>query len=514
MSESSHLKQAGAVGLLEHFTIRDGLPDMKIESVFEDSRGTMWFGTHDRGVVCYEGDEFRSYSRRDGLAGDGVYSICEDDEGTVFLGTNQGVTRYDGRSFEVMQTDAAYRFLWGSCVDREGFLWFGLERVSGQPAAACRWDGVTLEPIYLSDETSDQGQSVHQIVQDDRGLLWFGGDGLHCLDDGEANDCSFVSRQVGTVFNLLVRGNGDLWICSENGLFSWDHRELLDLTPGVELGFVAIGEGPSGNVLLTTYDGQLVEWESGEFTCLLQTDATFWRGLHLDRVGRLWMGTYGTGLYCYDTIRVQVFEKIGGRKSGPVLSLAEDGRGDLWLATRNGVAGFDGQMVRALPGTELLGDSEVSSLLIDSRGRSWIGTMAGQLFVLESDRQLLIYSVSDTEGVTIANLREDLSGRIWFGFRHGTGFGCWDEDHGVKIFRSDSTAAFPSKIGALEVGSGGAVWLGSGSPGEWDGLCKFDGETFEAVDGISGCSILALCEDDDGTLWVGTSEGLYVVMVD
>ena len=46
--------------ILEHFTVQDGLPDMKIESIFEDSRGVLWFGTHDRGIVRYEGNEMVS----------------------------------------------------------------------------------------------------------------------------------------------------------------------------------------------------------------------------------------------------------------------------------------------------------------------------------------------------------------------------------------------------------------------------------------------------------------------
>ena len=329
------------------------------------------------------------------------------------------------------------------------------------------------------------------------------------VDEAGSSARGLSPLRLGTVFNLLVRSNGHLWICSENGLFSWDHEQLTDLTPGVELGFVAITEDPSGKVLLTTYDGQLVEWDRGNFTSILQADATFWRGLHLDRVGRLWIGTYGKGLYCYDTIRVQVFERISGKKRSPVLSMDQDRQGRLWLAAKYGVVGFDGRAFSRLPGTDSLENYEISSVLIDSQGRSWIGTMAGQLFVGEGDVHRLVHAVTDTEGVTISDLRQDAVGRIWFGFRHGTGFGFWDEEMGVRVFRSDANSEFPSKIGALEVGAAGTVWLGSGSPGEWDGLCRFDGETFHAVDGISGCSILALFEDPDGVLWVGTSDGLY-----
>ena len=56
-------------GIWAEFTVRDGLPDMKIESLFEDSAGVMWIGTHDRGVVRYDGYEFVTFSRGDGIGG-------------------------------------------------------------------------------------------------------------------------------------------------------------------------------------------------------------------------------------------------------------------------------------------------------------------------------------------------------------------------------------------------------------------------------------------------------------
>jgi len=80
-NRATHMPSAG-VGVWEHFTMADGLPDMKIECVFEDSRGILWIGTHDRGVVRYEGDEFVAYNRRDGLAGDACSALWRTVRGT------------------------------------------------------------------------------------------------------------------------------------------------------------------------------------------------------------------------------------------------------------------------------------------------------------------------------------------------------------------------------------------------------------------------------------------------
>ena len=61
---------------------------------------------------------------------------------------------------------------------------------------------------------------------------------------------------------------------------------------------------------------------------------------------------------------------------------------------------------------------------------------------------------------------------------------------------------------ALEVDADGNVWIGSSSPVSWDGLCRYDGERFQRVEGISGAPILSLCRDKQGRMWIGTNEGV------
>ena len=98
----------------------------------------MWIGTHDRGVVRYDGYEFKTFSRENGMSGDGVFSILEDADGNMWFGTNTGLVRYDGTTFDQIEPDQPCSLLWGSCMDAEGNLWFGLERRPNKPAAVCR----------------------------------------------------------------------------------------------------------------------------------------------------------------------------------------------------------------------------------------------------------------------------------------------------------------------------------------------------------------------------------------
>lgn len=70
----------------EHFTLADGLPDLKIECLFVDSQGNLWVGTRERGVARFDGDRFTTFTARDGLAGDSVLvQLIERNQGTCNL---------------------------------------------------------------------------------------------------------------------------------------------------------------------------------------------------------------------------------------------------------------------------------------------------------------------------------------------------------------------------------------------------------------------------------------------
>ncbi|MBI2502758.1 MAG: hypothetical protein HYW07_05940 [Candidatus Latescibacteria bacterium] len=51
-------KSPGLLGVWEHFTLADGLPDLKIECRFADSRGNLWVGTRDRGAARFDRERF------------------------------------------------------------------------------------------------------------------------------------------------------------------------------------------------------------------------------------------------------------------------------------------------------------------------------------------------------------------------------------------------------------------------------------------------------------------------
>lgn len=57
-----------------NYTLDDGLPSTQIYEIIQDSIGYIWFGT-DRGLVKYNGYEFKSYSVQDGLSNNVIFKL-------------------------------------------------------------------------------------------------------------------------------------------------------------------------------------------------------------------------------------------------------------------------------------------------------------------------------------------------------------------------------------------------------------------------------------------------------
>ena len=121
--------------------------------IIEDGDG-LWMGTHDGGVVFYDGSNWVTWATDDGLGGNDTRAIQQDGSGALwFIHEGSGVSRYD----PVDTTWQAFGSQEGAIdwpstpgVDSEGHLWVGgyetLKWYDGQ-------DWRALEPTQLAEET-------------------------------------------------------------------------------------------------------------------------------------------------------------------------------------------------------------------------------------------------------------------------------------------------------------------------------------------------------------------------
>lgn len=107
----------------KQYTLRDGLSQMQVTCLFQDSRGYLWIGTK-AGLNCFNGEKFTSYTTKKypEIASDYINQICEDSYGRIWASTMTGIFRVDGNKVRFFKVEAN-PMPW-MAADDQGRLWF------------------------------------------------------------------------------------------------------------------------------------------------------------------------------------------------------------------------------------------------------------------------------------------------------------------------------------------------------------------------------------------------------
>lgn len=114
---------------------------------------------------------FRNYTISDGLSQSAVTTVVQDLTGTLWIGTQDGLNRFDGKTFENYTSDNTTglenEYIHAAIVGRNDKLWFGTA------------NGLTSYDVYKEQfhTYQIQGNSALQIeslVEDFQGNIWFG----------------------------------------------------------------------------------------------------------------------------------------------------------------------------------------------------------------------------------------------------------------------------------------------------------------------------------------------------
>lgn len=489
-------------GVWEHFTMREGLPDLKIECIYEDSRGIIWIGTHDKGVVAFSDGGFNEFTIRDGLAGNGVYSIVEDDLGRLWFGTDRGLCHYYERKFEIYKVKEPISCLWGSLKDAQGWIWFGLKGGPRSKSFICKIRDEIIRFIDLDCDESLSG-GINDLLEDKNGVIWCCGPSLYRIDGNCAELIQKTEKM--SISAISADAQGGIWLSTRSGLYRYngetDDLDIVDSNMSDGCSIVSMSKDHHGFLWFISEDGKLYRSENGVLNEIVKSDYRFWRGAHFDSVGRLWVSSYGMGLYCYDFQRLLLYDNDDFNTNKRVNCLAVGDDGVIWVGVDGGFIRHKDDKFEAVPG-----NVEVTALCVVD-GKLWIGDRTGKIYRYYDGEIHNTESVLEPYGLRVKCLVEDNIGRIWFGSYHGRGFGYYD-DLAITYFEPKENAEYPSWISDIGIDGKGRIWLGSASPANWDGLCCYDNGVYNKVSNISEYSILSLLIASDGRLWIGTNEGV------
>jgi signal transduction histidine kinase/ligand-binding sensor domain-containing protein len=468
-----------------------------------------------------------------------VYGIAQTDDGYLWLGADAGLLRFDGWRF-VLWDSLSSTPIRGSVktlsVARRGGLWVG----SANPASVGRLHNGRLESF---DEGLDGLEEVTALVEDGRGALWAIIDwDLYEWDGTTWHKVGLPWKsRTGQVRHVFVDGRGTLWVGTRWGVFeqisgttrfrlvSNEHVWGIDedrtgriWTTDVAAGFRRLGASRSPSHSL---------------------EAAGYRLLH-DRLGALWVGTFGDGLWRVRTegqsASIERAALRTGLSSDSVLSIMEDRDGSVWVGTTVGLhrltrraltpledVGFvltvqpwqsDGVLAGTTRGLVQLKPTpigwqpvhigsaapEIRTLFRDTKGTLWIGSADG-LWRLAGD-QVVHQDLGAQSEMLVLSISEAADGGLWL----GDGQWVYRWNGGTPVPLTLPPEAGFARVTFAQADRKQRLWVGSGTRiGRVDADGSF--RVLGAADGIEGRRSLTLYdvfEDADDILWLGTSEGL------
>ena len=197
-----------------------------------------------------------------------------------------------------------------------------------------------------------------------------------------------------------------------------------------------------------------------------------------------------------------------------ITSFSEDSAGFIWMGTASGVVRYDGYRFRLYGNRWGSAQDEmtlfVRTLMAARDGTIWVGTdfMGLARYDPALDRVVPVDLAPQVPiPFSVNALAEDANGRIWLA-TDDSGLVAVEPDGGLLHFREQDVRGLPSdRILSLVVDQQGTLWVGT-----WDGLVSLrpDGDQFQPAnaDGLlPRVPVTALLEADDGQLWIGTNDG-------
>ena len=300
--------------------------DKTIWTIYQDKKSNYWFGSKENGVYYYNGHRLKHITTQNGLVSNEIRGIQEDANGNIFFDTEKGVSKFDGQTFKTLQMANPDSPL-NNWVLKPDDLWF---RMGSTKNGAYRFDGKYLQ--YLKFPTSPQENTfnknnpntslkpygLYTIYKDRKGFMWF--------------------------------GTASLGVCRYDGKnLNWHYEEQLQTTPnGGDFGTRAIFEDKNGKFwinntrfryVIETYGNKPITFKKengiGYLNKTNKMEFPFFLSVTEDNKGNLWLATYEEGVYKYNGKELIHYPIKDGETDVLLFTIYKDNKGVLWLGTHN-----------------------------------------------------------------------------------------------------------------------------------------------------------------------------------
>ena len=446
----------------------------QVQSVYADRHGSIWLGCG-QAICQVRGSAVRVWGERDGVPSDAWCWFLEDSSGRVWARGHQhiralrpGGTAFADEDIPSLHETIATTFL-PIAEDARHRI------VTRTNEGLAIWSGGSWQTVGAENGLLVPG--ILSMVVDNNGALWLGtyGKGVQrWLGYGNWETWS-AGQEPGenpVVWSLDRDTRGTLWAATQSGLAIFDRaKRRFTRWTGAE-------NAPHTQVysFIAMRDGSV--WFAAADQNLFHLDPATGRGRHWkissqlrvrqDSSGRLWILSRD-GLSYYDSKAARITQvtdpAVAGRR---FYDSCEDRQHGIWFASAGGLVHFADGKFSQVDASGKRAPEGFDSIACGADGTLWLGgTMSG------------------------AN-----TGLTHVSFRNGV-----PEAQELPEFASVEVLFLRlDRRGWIWMGSGSGVYVANGN--RWVHITQKDGLSWD------DCAENAFFEDIDGSIWIGTSNGL------
>jgi signal transduction histidine kinase/CheY-like chemotaxis protein/streptogramin lyase len=548
------------------YTKAQGLPSVQIQALHQTADGEIWAGTS-QGLARLRGETFETV--RSG-PGNGASAIASDARGNLYVGTSLGLLvappagprgKREFHLHAVADGSNGKQHVRGIAVESPERVWYGcgvgiclLEGARARPLTGFdvpreSWRGFLLDrqgSLWVRSYTSliVLAKGAGKFQRHDAGLPLSARNPAVLMDrDGEIYVPSSrgLARRTPSGWMLIRKANGlpstsvtfflqdregSAWIALDGGgLVRWlgyKTAETWTEAEGLSHDVVwSLGRDTRGTLWAATEAGlsrflpERAQWQAWKHprSGIVPTFA-----LAAGRDGTWWVGQATGGILHLDprTGTAALYGAPSGLLNQAVFHLATDAKGRIWAGTGAGLyVGTRSADRWRFERIQIPGENEkaILALLVDSRDWVWASTSAG-VNRLENGRWRQFKIADGLLHDNVTCLTEAPDHAVWVGYRDPIGVSRLEFDAAPPGARlrarhfGPKDGLWEAKTYFLRFDHRGWLWVGTDM-----GVDRYDGTTWRHLDKADGlavndCDQNAFLDDDDGSVWIGTSKGL------
>lgn len=362
------------------------------------------------------------------------------------------------------------------------------------------FDGVEFRTYTIKDGLSNN--YINCLTVDAKGVVWIGtNDGINF-----SNGKQFKKVPRSTGENLIVRDfeiteQGNLYCATNKGAYEITETGLKQDLISKGLNLSAIHER-KGEFWYATNEGLYRSkpnlTDCGTVSNYMHNAIT---SISEDKTGKLWLGTYGDGMYCFDGKMYYRIDSQHELYRKTVLNVFVDASDNLWIATlRSGVIHYDKatKTFTTYGESEGLSNNHVRCILQDNTRQFWFGTSGGGVCQFLGKQFATYDTRSGLAGNFIYSVYRDSQDRLWVG----------NSQKGVSVFEKRNVINYNAangfadlKVKSIAEDASGTIWLGT----DGSGVYTYKNEAFQAIESLRGAYIKQMISDKDGVIWMATA---------